>query len=80
MQPNEDDFKEWRQNAVTEWVFKCVLRHAERQKRLWANEIWERGTDDPAYLVAAKTNAAAYADIAQSSYEDWKAIDDTESE
>ena len=80
MQPSEEDFSEWRQHPVSEWVFSQMSRFAEKQKQIWADHVWDKQEIDPLFLSEAKTNAAAYQAIPQRSYEDWKALDDTESE
>jgi hypothetical protein len=76
--PDEADFKEWLQQPVTEWVIALCMRHAVSMQDKWAAQAWESGTLSPEAFLEARVRADCYRDLAGSSYEDWKAIDDTE--
>lgn len=78
MQPSPEEFKEWLQHPVSEWVMGCVQKFATEQKQRWSNLAWD-GNLDAILLSEAKTRADCYQSLSQSSYEDWKAIDDSES-
>lgn len=78
MQPDAEQFKEWLQMPVTEWVLQACLKHSEAMRDLWAAKVWETGEYSPEGLLEARVRADCYRDLAASSFEDWKAIDDTE--
>lgn len=78
MQPTDEQFKEWLQQPVTEWVLAACLKHAGAMRGLWAARVWESGEIDPQRLLEARVRADCYRDLAASSFEDWKAIDDSE--
>jgi len=78
MQPDEEQFKEWLQQPVTEWVFAACLKHADACKAIWANQVWESGESDPQALLEARVRADCYRALPESLFQDWKAIDDTE--
>ncbi len=73
-----EEFAEWQQHPVTEWVMKAMLGHAEAQKSIWAELAWEKGHVDTQTLTEARVRSHCYLAIPESSYEDWKAINDTE--
>lgn len=78
MQPDEEQFKDWLQQPVTEWVFALCKAHGEAMKGAWVTKAWESGELLPEAFLEARVRADCYADLATSSYEDWKAIDDSE--
>jgi len=79
MQPSREDFDEWRQMPVTEWIFDLIANFGDRQKALWSEQAW-KGNLDPVLLAEAKTRADSYASLSETTYEDWLAIDDTATE
>jgi len=79
MQPSREDFAEWMQMPVTEWIFGLIARFSARQKELWSEQAWD-GNLDPVLLAEARTRADSYASLSESTYEDWLAIDDTATE
>lgn len=78
VQPEEDQFKDWMQHPVTEWVFSLCQKHGEAMRDAWARKAWESEQLLPEAFLEARVRADCYADIATSSFEDWKAIDDPE--
>lgn len=78
MQPDAEQFKEWLQQPVTEWVMRLCLKHADALKGVWASQVWESGESNPMALLEARVRADCYRALPESSFEDWKAIDDTE--
>lgn len=78
VQPDEEEYREWLTHPVTEWVFACMKKQAEAQKAKWADMAW-KGDLDPLLLKEAQVRADDYLALPESSFEDWKAIDDTES-
>lgn len=79
MQPNAHEFEEWRQHPVTEWVFRMIGKFASEQQERWAKMAWESGQLDPEAFAEARVRADSYLSLSQSGFEDWKAINDTES-
>lgn len=77
MQPDGEMFTEWMGHPVTEWVIACMEKIAREQQALWLAKAWE-GDLDPLFLNEARTRTDCYRCIAESVFEDWKAIDDSE--
>lgn len=80
VQPNEDQFRDWMQHPVTEWVMALCAKHGLSMRDAWAAKAWESVELDEAAFLEARVRADCYADLATSSYEDWKAIDDSDTE
>jgi len=80
MQPTEDQFKDWQSHPVTEWVLRLCEKHGQSQREEWAKKAWEAGEVLPDVFQEARVRADCYDDLAKSSYEDWKTIDDTATE
>jgi hypothetical protein len=80
VQPDERDFAEWCGHPVTEWIFAQVEKFAGQQKERWAGLAWDSGDLTPEAFAEARVRADCYLSLAQSSFEDWKAIDDSEPE
>lgn len=78
MQPDAEQFKEWLQQPVTEWVFALCFKHAGAMRDLWATQVWESREISPEGLLEARVRADCYRALPESSFEDWKAIDDSE--
>lgn len=78
MQPDKNDFAEWLQMPVTEWVLALCGKFSEQQKDRAATIMWDSGQADQAVLSEARLRADCYMALAQSTYDDWKAIDDSE--
>lgn len=79
MQPNAQEFDEWKGHPVTEWVFGLVAKFANEQQERWAKMAWESGELSPEAFAEARVRADCYLSLSQSSFDDWKVIDDTES-
>ena len=73
-----EEFKEWREHPVTEWVFAQVEKFAGQQRERWAAAAWDKGDLMPEAFAEARTRADCYLSLSQSSFDDWKAIDDSE--
>lgn len=76
MQPDENEFKEWLVHPITEWVFGLMCQHGASQKDQWAEMAWG-GKLDPLLLCEARVRADCYLALPETTYEDWKAIDDS---
>lgn len=77
MQPTPEDFEEWRENPVSQWVFEQMRGHAECQKDMWAAMAWEMQDVSEDLLKEARVRADCYVEIPDSTYEDWIALDDS---
>jgi len=77
-QPDADQFKDWLEHPVTEWVLELCQKHAEAMQAKWAALAWESGELNPQAFLEARVRADCYRDLAAGSFDDWKAIDDTE--
>lgn len=77
MQPSAQEFEEWQGHPVTEWVFRMVGKFANEQQGRWAKSAWDSGQLEAEAFVEARVRADCYLSLSQSSFDDWKAIDDT---
>lgn len=78
MQVSEEEFNEWRRHPVSEWVFGLVAKFADAQQAKVAQAAWQSGVADQAMLDEARFRADCYRGLSDSSFQDWKAIDDTD--
>lgn len=76
MQVAPEEFAEWRQHPVTEYVFDMMRKWADRQKAEWADLAWTNGEIDPLLLKEAQVRADCYRELPESSIEDWQAIEE----
>ena len=76
--PDHEAFAEWRGHPVTEWIMQQMRAMAANQKAIWAESVWKDETLDPLLLREARVRADCYLAIPESTFEDWKAIDDSE--
>lgn len=72
-----EDYKEWLGHPVTEWIMGQMRAFADQQKAKWAELAW-KGDLDPLLLKEAQVRADCYRAIPESSFDDWRAIDDSE--
>lgn len=78
---DEEQFKDWLCHPVTEWVMGLCAKHGADMRDLWAAKAWDSGELLADEFKEARVRADCYADLATSSYNDWKAIeDDSETE
>ena len=75
-QVSDEEFAEWRQHPVTEYVFSLMSGWAEQQKAEWAELAWTGNEVDPLLLREARTRADCYRELPNSSLEDWQAIEE----
>jgi hypothetical protein len=57
---------------------KLCGKHAEAMREKWAVMAWESGELNATAFLEARVRADCYRDIVSSTFDDWKAIDDTE--
>ena len=75
--PDAETFREWQQHPVTEWVMALCRKQADTMKSRWADLAWTEGLNETAF-TEARVRADCYLALPESSFEDWKAIDDSE--
>lgn len=78
MQPSPDEFIQWRDHPVTQWVFGLVEKYADKQKAAWVEQSWEGNSPDPLALAELRTRADAYRALTETSFEAWQEVDDAE--
>ena len=76
MPVSPEEWAEWQQNPVTEYVLGLMRGWAERQKAAWADMAWREGDIDPLLLREAQVRADCYRELPDSSLEDWQAIEE----
>lgn len=69
MGPSAEEFARWRDDRVTQWVFKALNLCAEENKEAWLQESWVGGVADQAKLIELKTRSDAYRAIIEAPYE-----------
>lgn len=79
MRPSKEEFAEWRQHPVSEWVFGLMEAHAADIKDKWAGGAWQSEKLDEWALREARVMADCYRAIPDTAYEAWSALDDTDS-
>ena len=68
--PSPDEFSDWKDHPVTQFVIAGLKRYAEAQQEAWSVHAWMSGNLDPIALAKAKTRAECFADLANLSYND----------
>lgn len=76
MSVSKEEFADWQQHPVTEFVLKQMKAWAEVQQSEWAAIAWQKGEIDPLLLCEARTRADCYNEIPDSSLADWLAIEE----
>jgi hypothetical protein len=69
--PTRDEFKAWRDDPTTLFVFAALRRAREAQKEQWDAAAWDGGKNDDLLLTELRTRADAYASLEEGSYEDF---------
>lgn len=62
---DKDDFDAWRDNPVTQAVFKAHLKLAERNKAQWLSASWGAGQVDPISLADLRARAQMCQDMTE---------------
>jgi hypothetical protein len=76
MSPEPEDYKDWLEHPVTEWVMAQMLGWAKLQKQRWADIAWDAEEVDPMLLREAQVRADCYESIPASPLEDWLSIEE----
>lgn len=69
-----DEFQDWRDHPITQWVFKAIEHGAEAQRQGWLDASWEDNRADPLLLCELRTRADAYRAIIDTSFERWSEL------
>lgn len=76
--PSRDDFKTWRDNRVTQFVFAALRAAATEQKEAWVDTSWYAGEADIRLLTELRTRADAYEALEAGGYEafcEWAGVE-----
>lgn len=68
MAPSAEEFARWRDDRVTQWVFRALATCAEENKADWLQQSWEGGNADLGKLIELKTRSDAYRAIIDAPY------------
>jgi hypothetical protein len=72
-----DEFQDWRDHPITQWVFAAIERHVAKQKQGWLDATWETGaTPDPLMLCELRTRADAYRAMIDTTFEGWSELNE----
>lgn len=74
---SEDEFLLWREHPVTQWVLAAVVAGAEAQRAEWHRLSWEAGQADPLTLIELRTRADAYMALDETTYAQWRALNES---
>lgn len=69
MKVSKEDFELWRDNIVTEEVFRAFDRLGERAKLTWLSASWGKGNCDPVLLADLRARAEVVEDFRKMSFE-----------
>ena len=75
-----EDFEQWRDNPVTQWVMQACDVAAEANRDAWIGASWDMGRADEAELNMLRTRADAYRALRETTYERWAEILDGDTE
>jgi hypothetical protein len=76
--PSRDEFRAWRDDSTTQFVFAALRAAQANQKTAWDEMAWVGGVADELALVEYRTRADAYAGLEQADYEafcEWAGVD-----
>jgi hypothetical protein len=66
----EEDFSAWRDNHVTQALFKALAVMREEARDEWLKLSWVAGNPDPLQLATLRAGDQILADIIEISFED----------
>lgn len=69
MAPSAEEFARWRDDRVTQWVFKALQTNIEECKAAWIDGSWATGAADQNLLIELRTRADANEALMATSYE-----------
>lgn len=78
MPPSAEEFTRWRDDRVTQWIFRAILSGAEANKAAWVQASWDNGAASPALLQELRTRADAYMALIETPYDGWCELNEEE--
>jgi hypothetical protein len=75
-----DEFQDWRDHPITQWVFEAIRKGAEAQRAAWIDASWGEGASwgesksDPMLLCELRTRADAYMALVDTPFERWSEL------
>ncbi len=75
MTVSQEEYADWLQHPVTEWVLGLMRHHADTIKDKWADLAWTSGELEALAFTEARVRADCYLEIPNSSFDDWVNID-----
>lgn len=79
-QPSREEFLAWRENPVSQWVFRALQAVAEVQRQGWTAASWDQGEANPLLLVELRSRADAYRAAEETNYEAFCALNEQDPE
>jgi uncharacterized phage-associated protein len=70
MKIEKDDFEAWRDNPITQAVFKAFDMLGEKAKQQWLTASWQNGNTDPLMLADLRARAEVVEDFRNVSLDD----------
>jgi len=72
-----EDWEQWRNHPVTEWVLAALNKAASAQLDGWVAASWEAGESNPLLLTTLRTRADAYRALSEIALEDVRKMHDS---
>ena len=69
MSITREDFDQWRDNHVTEELFRACAHMHDTVKEVWLQASWEAGKADPVLLAELRAKAHVWQDVMNLSFE-----------
>lgn len=66
-----EEFANWREDPVTQWVMDACEKAAEENKQGWIDASWEAGETSPLLRMELRTRADSYRILAESDWLVW---------
>jgi uncharacterized phage-associated protein len=70
MKITKEDFDAWRDNPVTEEVFRALRNVETRAKQTWLDKSWNAGVTDPVLLADLRARAETVTDLCELTFEE----------
>lgn len=66
-----EEFANWREDPVTQWVLKACETAARECQDAWSASSFETGVANPILLTELRTRADAYRALAETNWQGW---------
>lgn len=66
----KDDFDAWRDNEVTQAVFRAIELEIEKAQEMWLARSWGDGIADERLLIAVRERASVARDLIDYDFDD----------